>query len=46
MVPTTACLATELVVACALLKDLVATPIGTTDQPVGIEDFVALDHGE
>jgi hypothetical protein len=46
MVPRTTCLATELVVACALLEDLVATPIGTTDQPVRIEVFVALDHGE
>jgi hypothetical protein len=46
MVPTTACLATELVVACALLEDLVATPIGTTSQPIRIEDFVVLDHGE
>jgi hypothetical protein len=33
-------------VACTLLEDLVATPIGTTDQAVRIEDFVALNHGE
>jgi len=39
-------LATELMVGAALLEDLIATPVGATDQPVRIEVFVALDHGE
>jgi|TARA_B110000305_G_scaffold232264_2_gene286933 hypothetical protein len=46
VVPAATCLTTVLMVACALLKDLVATPVGTTDQAVRIEVFVAFDHGE